>query len=218
MIKKTSICLVLSLVLIVSFKAIVLWANNQEELASKQELSMEDIDKFITHYYLNPQPEKLIQVLKFFLSQEQLLTDAVHFGPMEHLFATAARENKAVLSSLRALKGQYLGIQRESIDKILYQAENFISPDPHTAQDLDYLWVEFFATGREDSVKKIISALVYPPNNLEARIVAGAAEWSLTSNAGQHKKVYEIIQTEYIISKAGKIREILGNILQKTIK
>lgn len=222
MTRKLVISIILSLLLLMPFKAFALDPNPQgdetplyiKEALSKEGLSMEDINKFTTYYYLNPQPDKLIRTLKFFLNQEQMLTDPIHLGPMEHLVATVAHEDKAVLNSLKLLKGQYSGMQNQSIGRIIDQAENFISPNPDSAKNLDYLWAEFFATGKDEPVKKIISVLNYSARDLEAGLLIGTAEWSLASNAKEHKKVYGIIQMEYIDSK-DKAREKLLNILQK---
>ena len=186
-----------------------------KDALSKEGLTAEDIDKVTTYYYLDSQPNKLIKVLKFLINQEELIADPVHFGPVEHLFATVAHSDKTVLSSIKDLEGQYSGKQKERMNEIILQAENFVSPDSKTAENLDYLWSEFCATGKDEPIQKIISALNYSGKNVESRIVAGAAEWSLTSNAAQHKKVYDIIQSEYLYSNDAKTREKLSNILKK---
>lgn len=133
--------------------------NKMEAALNKEGLSYEDVDTFFYHYYLNPQPDKLIKVLKFFLSQHSILTDNVHFGPLEHLFATVACRDSAVLDILKNLKKQYSGKQKESLNRIIDQAENFKSPEPNSARNLDFLWCEFIATGKEEPIKKIIYVL-----------------------------------------------------------
>lgn len=64
---------------------------------------------------------------------------------------------------------------------------------------LDMLWISFCVTGEEKYVERIISALPglrrghHDANKL---LTAGAAQWSLISNARQHKKVMEICLAE----------------------
>ncbi len=63
---------------------------------------------------------------------------------------------------------------------------------------LDMLWISFFITGDEKYVERIMSALtLWSPDQHDANklITAGAAQWSLTSNARQHKRVMTICQS-----------------------
>jgi hypothetical protein len=64
-------------------------------------------------------------------------------------------------------------------------------------EHLDLLWADFFATGNERSIKKIISNL----SELDSKdpyelATAGSAQWSLTSNAISHDKVLQICKAE----------------------
>lgn len=66
---------------------------------------------------------------------------------------------------------------------------------PLSADVLDMLWASFFITGDERYVERIVSALrgqgQYDANKT---LTAGAATWSLTANAHQHKRVMKICQ------------------------
>jgi hypothetical protein len=79
---------------------------------------------------------------------------------------------------------------------------------------LDLLWGNFMATGDKAPVVRIISALgwIDVKGDTNRLLVAGAAKWSLTSNAVQHRRVMEILQEE--LGKqpeeiAGQLRNIL---------
>lgn len=63
---------------------------------------------------------------------------------------------------------------------------------------LDALWGNFMATGNAEPVARIMEALPWLDAKGEARklLVAGAARWSLTSYAKQHKKVMAICESE----------------------
>lgn len=91
---------------------------------------------------------------------------------------------------------------------------------------LDAMWGYFFATGEDDPIIKIISVLPWIDESKESEIIsmgeeglnlmttAGAAKWSLISNARQHKRVLEICENQ--ISKqpepiATQLKDIILN-------
>ena len=61
---------------------------------------------------------------------------------------------------------------------------------------LDALWGKFMATGDGAPVERIISTLPWidVKGDINRLLVGGAARWSLTSNAVQHKRVLEICE------------------------
>jgi hypothetical protein len=65
------------------------------------------------------------------------------------------------------------------------------------AAQLDILWADFFATGNDKSILKIISVLKdVNSSDHNSKIIAGSAKWSLTSNAIRHDKVLSICQNQ----------------------
>ena len=188
-----------------------------ESALAKEGLTMEDSNAIVSYYYQNPQPDKLVSVVKAVLSQDELISDPSHFGPLTHFIATVAHSNQGFLNNLKNIKLGYAGIQKDAIEQMISEAENFNSPLPNSPKDLDYLWAEFNATGNSEPVKKIISVLGYLPHGSENLLLIGVAEWSLGANARQHKKVYEIIQKESI-SATGTLKDKLDNILKTVPK
>ncbi len=67
------------------------------------------------------------------------------------------------------------------------------------AWTLDALWGMFAATGSKLPIKRIASALPWVDikGNINKLMIGGAANWSLTSNAVQHKQVYSILSEMY---------------------
>ena len=61
---------------------------------------------------------------------------------------------------------------------------------------LDYLWGHFMASGSVAPVNRIIDQmkLADSKGNVEAMLIGGAAQWSVSANARQHKKVLEIVK------------------------
>jgi len=197
---------------------------------AKEGLSEQEYGEILNYYYKNPQPDKLISALKVTLSLEQFLRDTSHSYPLAHLFATVAHSDPVFLKNLISMEENYSGLQKDFLQHIINEAKDFKSPEPNSPAALDYLWTEFFVTGKEEPVKKIISALDFkmPENDpiykdvdpgllgaykeADTALINGAANWSLRSNAKQHDRVYEIIKQE-ADSATGTTKEKLNQIL-----
>lgn len=188
------------------------WEQSLESAIAKQGLTTAEFQDITSNYYKNPQPEKMISVLKVVLSLDDLILDTQHFGPIAHLMATVAHNDKIFLEKLNLLKDGYQGLQKQTIEAILEETTNFVSPSPDSPKDLDYLWAEFMATGNNEPVKKIVSVLGYPSKGMNI-VLIGAAEWSLSSNARQHEIVYNTIKQESL-SATGQTKEKLEEILK----
>ncbi|MCR6642491.1 MAG: hypothetical protein NVV82_26755 [Sporocytophaga sp.] len=98
------------------------------------------------------------------------------------------------------------------------RAEGFLDiwTDPiRHPEHLDMLWADFFATGNEESVKKIISKLSdLNSNNQFDQVTAVSAKWSLISNSIQHQRVLEICMAVRE-SYDNKIEEALDKIIEE---
>ena len=174
-------------------------------------LTMKDAGEFISYYYRNPQPARLILILKFILTQQKFMNEPGHLGPIKHFFATLASDDTKILEELNSLLSRYSGTQKEFLNSIIVEAKNFKSPEPDSPTNLDNLWAEFMASGRPEPVKKIISVLWYPAQGQNILLIA-AAQWSLTSNAAQHQRVFEIIKKESFEANSA-IKEKLQKVL-----
>ena len=209
----------LSLILAFSLPA---FAQLSKESLLKEGLSEEDFTNTITYFYLDPDRDKLVSCLKVILDNESYLSDRVHFLPVAHFFATVAHNDSFFHTELQALRDNYSGIQKEAIEMIIAESDNFYSPNAdQSPAALDYLWSEFFATGDDFLIKKIIGVLDYQratdrqltDGDVAKALIFGAARWSLTSNAVQHKRVYEIIQAEFKVAQ-GEKRKNLQQIIE----
>ena len=79
---------------------------------------------------------------------------------------------------------------------------------------LDMLWSDFFATGEAAPITKIISALPLRDSGAPpAVLLSETAEWSLTSNSLQHKRVDQICRAELAHSE-GTTRRLLERIVE----
>jgi hypothetical protein len=85
--------------------------------------------------------------------------------------------------------------------------------DPTSPYALDYAWGVFFATGDARAVLPIVAALATPPQSDDPRPkLVAAAEWSLGSNARQHKKILDLCKAQALQQPpdiAAKLRKIV---------
>jgi hypothetical protein len=95
-----------------------------------------------------------------------------------------------------------------------------IYTDPITkAEHLDMLWADFFATGNEESIKKIITKLIdIDSANPVDKVTAGSAKWSLTSNSIRHDRVFETCKTQRADIADNKIKMTLDEIIKEATK
>lgn len=191
------------------------WGQNALQNAITQAgLNMEDVRSVTTFYYQNPQPDKMVSVLKVLLTVKELTSDQKHFPSIKHLFAAAAANDKDLLGKMKSAQSSLSGEPQTVFAEIIKEAENFHSPEPDSPEHLDFLWSEFFATGDAKPVKKIIGLL---DSSHTSPMLEPVAQWALTSNVQQHKKVYEIVQNESSQAK-GALKDILDQMLKNAGK
>lgn len=133
------------------------------------------------------------------------------------LWLVDTEESRALLAKART------DWTAEPLQRVLARMEghrpDHLLEDPvDSPADLDRLWVMFMATGDAAPVRKIISVLhLLEEGHGEEIIVGGAARWSLTSNARQHKRVYEICQQE-LRGTEGTTKSLLEQVLAEADK
>ncbi len=184
-----------------------------------------DLSNWSQYYYLHPRPDLTIKALLFaekegFLDNrdaclplialtsqivrqnpKQLPAWVQELNPMktEHkklIWKALWQSNTAESRSAANLLAQDFPINERP--PLLTQS----SPSPQPIEKielsppvLDMLWANFFATGDERYVVRIMSALPYLRKetlDTSKMITAGVASWSLASNAHQHKRVMSI--------------------------
>lgn len=103
---------------------------------------------------------------------------------------------------------------RKTLDVNKSKDFNPLNMDITDAGVLDFLWEEFFVTGNREPVERIISVLPWlrTGKDINQRLIAGAARWSLGSNCRQDDKVLEICRREFEKSNWPK-KQILRDIV-----
>lgn len=198
--------------------------NAQSDLLSmltQDTTAQDDTSTFLNTYYMAPRPRELLAVVRSFLRDQEFLNDVRHLMPVVHLVAIVAHNDPTVLEGLKNVKNEYDGHAFDVISEIITQAEDFSPAEPLSPFHLDFIWAEFLATGSQEPVKKIISALGVPLpekngnySDEEKNVVftVTGAQWSLTSNIRQHQRVREIVEQE-AANASGILKEKLEEIL-----
>ncbi|MBF0490748.1 MAG: hypothetical protein HQL15_09085 [Candidatus Omnitrophica bacterium] len=186
--------------------------NAMQEAITKAGLKMEDVRAVTTFYYQNPQPEKMVAVLKVLVTVDELTQDSAHFPMIAHIFATAAYSNKALKDQMIMLKDSLSGGATTILENIIKEADNLESPKADSVEHVNLLWAEFFATGKPEPVKKVIAALGTAVSGADNNKLVGIIQWSLSSNVKQHKIVYQIVKDESVHA-TGVLKDVLEKML-----
>ena len=197
--------------------------------------SIDDFGKWMTYYYVEPEPQKISSAIKFYSDsslydkENTRLSTAAFFAALfkkdnelmkrsfDDISATGSENAKLVLLNALCL------VNNEGSRALIKKAVSSPAPDIFTepvrdAEHLDMLWTTFLATGDKEPVQKIVSALHLLEDGHGMEIaVGGAARWSLISNALQHKIVYQVCKEELARSE-GKTKKILEELISEVDK
>lgn len=199
--------------------------------------TLEEAGIWMMTYYEKPEPRYVVPSLKLIVTDETFISDQIHNQPVKRFFAVLVRDNPSVKEPVKQLCDSLPGNKKDYVAGIIQQADTFREIEyPNDAQEIDFLWSEFFATGSDKPVKKIVKTFTYipaeidlgsqswqsmekvPSRDVALRILQAAAKWSLVSNAAQHKRVYDVIELEARTVKDDRIKRMLTDILQDADK
>jgi hypothetical protein len=212
--------------------------------------SQEEFGKWLTYYYLKPEPENIVQAVRY-MSESGFLENGKTYPPIFGFLAGVFKNNPSKIGSwvndLSSLKDSSYGVvvlgvwyanisdSKEKVYAILEKRpalkEQFSYlykgspmeirqiPLEQGSWVLDALWGNFMATGSTEPVARIMEALPWLDVKGETNklLVAGAARWSLTSNAEQHKKVMAICESE-IEKQPPAVQEKLKSVIAEAKK
>jgi hypothetical protein len=189
--------------------------------------SMEEIEQWLTYYYLKPRPELTLPSLAVIDRELQKhgrsLADEAGRGGMRSFYAQVFAHNPYVVDEavrkLPSLPASQQAFVREALRRCgapycgdvlktsLSQPEAPKELDPGA---LDDLWAAYFATGEARYVLEIIDALKGAQfrGDLNRVAAASAARWSLSSNAYQHGSVLAICE-DAAARSTGATRDVL---------
>lgn len=212
--------------------------------SKKAEMSEAELNDFMVHYYLHPDPAKVSRAvhtmhkigylqkesagapITSFLSQIFRSSSSAIETALADFSSYAATEQQVLL---RALWLADTAQSKMTLQKLLAGNDNAellksippkIEQLPVESPDvLDMLWGAFLATGDEKYVIQVISVLPYSTikGNIPHLLVGGSARWSLTSNAVQHKRVLDICEAQ-LEKQPKEVKEILSEVIAEAKK
>ncbi len=160
-----------------------------------------ECDDFLTYYYRSPVPERATEALRFLMSGSHV-EDACGRVPTAYFFARMAQENPGLLRDYEQLFGetQFEGDALLSeiiadLKSIPQAPSNALARTVRTPTGNDLLWAEFFVTGSNEPIERLIEVLERPD-----RIRQKLEAW-LTSplrffrSATRCKRTYERLRT-----------------------
>jgi hypothetical protein len=172
--------------------------------------SAEELNRWLTYYYLKPQPELAVASLPMLDAAMRehkcrSLADEVSRGGLRTFYAKVFEANDSAVAELEAarpgLSPEVRAFAQEALRRCASaECARVAGPSEHGESDgeasvsmLDDAWAAFMATGDTRFVDEVIAALplVEVRGDTRRLLVGSAAKWSLASNAYQHERVLE---------------------------
>jgi hypothetical protein len=212
--------------------------------AKEPAMSENELNDFMVYYYLHPTPEKISQAVKAMHKMGYLQKESA-CAPITSFLSLIFRLNPSAIETTLADFSSYSPTEQQlflralwladtaqtkmALQKLVVGNENAellksvppkIEQIPVESPDvLDMLWGAFMATGDEKYVLPVISVLPYSTikGNIPRLLVGGSARWSLTSNAIQHKRVFDICNSQ-LEKQPKEVKEILSEVISEATK
>lgn len=180
---------------------------------TNKEIEMSGSRNLIMHFFSSIFRDNLEIQKEFYEKLEGVENQNLRYGFVFSLWYANTEKSFETIRLYRNLKVNKKDI--ENIDSLLKTKPKDLFNEPITnPSELDMLWANFFATGKEKSILKIIKVLEnIDSENYNEKILASAARWSLRNNAYIHKEIYNIVS-----NKAKKENQALKNELNSILK
>ena len=199
-------------------------------LAGGSKMSDEELGKWLTYYYLKPQPVVAIDNLEalnesFKRNKGISLAEVAERGGLRSFYAEILNSSPEAVESLESRLPEFSVDIRVFVNEALRRCVSaacekvrgtpYISiGEPLSVSGLDDHWAAFTATGGKAHVIVVIEALplIEVRGNVDQLMVGGAAKWSLTSNAVQHSRVLTYCR-EYLEGADEPVKKILSEVV-----
>ena len=166
---------------------------------------------WITYYYLHPQPEQAIPALTrlsdAYAEAGRSLASEAERGALRSFYATLLASDDRLVDELERERTRLPVDARVFVEAALARcnasacrrARNGVPalpPEASSPRALDESWGQFMANGAREPVQAVIAALplIETGDDVEQRLIEGAARWSLRSQALQHPFVLAYCQ------------------------
>lgn len=187
-----------------------------EQVEGKGFKGDEEFSKWMTFYYTNPEPERIVQAYKYYIESSLSENDNA-FAPVIGFFREVLIHNPPLLDELleeypslhtreKVFFGflfyyidedwadEYLQGLTESEDRHLYKEVfrdsnlGLLDRPIESPSQLDFLWGSFFASGKYQPIWELVDSMDHP--NV---FISQAAVWSVGSNKDQHDLVLQYL-------------------------
>lgn len=187
--------------------------NEQQSLKITSE---DELDNFISHYYLFPQPELVPKAIKFIGDQKYASKESTQ-KMILIFFSCVFSQNEGKKDEWQRViedqDGETKHLLLEAMNKSVSELLNKTKISPLLN---DMCWSAFFASGDTSYINKIIDNLKYmgERKDMDLFSAAATAKWSLASNAQRHPKVKAALKN---LSKNSdpEVRRVAKDMLNK---
>lgn len=204
--------------------------------------SQKEVAEWLTYYYVNPQPELTLDMIKS-MSKQGILSRKKSLPVLSSFFSEIFKSNLEKVEDWIMRLSHYNGQERKVFMIALYYSDiddkyKFINKLVKTENGkrllkkmkslkfvrivdmkgvspaiLDQHWAAFFASGDERHIEKVLEVLPYSkPKNKSINLTGMSAKWSLTSNAVNHPRVLKFCRKKLKMVQ-GDIKEILNEVI-----
>jgi hypothetical protein len=204
-----------------------------------------DLNKWMTYYYLDPQPDEVEPALRA-IKDQGLFENRDAQAPLTGFFAEIFKANPQRIDAwVHPLSGSanshvvysalWIADNAQSRAALEHLAERaplndaalirslLIRKPPDLASTaidaaaaLDYFWGRFMASGDEAPVLRVVDQVkpIKATDPLNSTLISMAAQWSVTANVKQHRRVREIVSARTLTSPS-PASEMLVEILRQ---
>ncbi len=162
-----------------------------------------NLDEFINSYYMQPKPQDAVKFLKIYSA---FAADSPNGqAPLNVFFTRILQDNpnlkngfsKVINSAPENAKAALIVILRADHERLLAE----FPPSPGRN---DALWGSFFSTGNDKYLQELFMAAERGMDlkSLNEYLIGASAQWSICSNAKNHKQIRQFLKT-----KSGNLKD-----------
>ncbi len=136
----------------------------------------------------------------------------LHLGLQAVWFANSFRTREY----LEQAKDRYPPMAEYAEQLLNEEAPQIGTMEINSPMVVDILWHAYFANGNTKYIRRIVRTIDWLADEMSPHrlTIAGAARWSLETNAAKHERIWKLLQSERSRSR-GKVREIMDEIVAK---
>jgi len=181
----------------------------------------EALSEWTTYYYLHPDASLVVPAIRQlaafgYFGEETEVADAPLTGFLSGLFAQSPTHAEEWLRELDDLDPHAKQAVERAVELAKLPEKDLLALEVTSPAILDLLWGRFLSSGEAAYVRRVMSVLPWKDQreDLQQAIIGEAALWSLTSNAIQHDRIFELCRRD-MHSASPEIRAILAEIIHR---